>query len=77
MVHDFLYRHRGKPPQGTVIPYRTFTRLEADRLFDRIMEQENVAAWRRAIAYRAVRLFGWLGSPKWETEAPKLIAVQD
>ena len=35
LIHDFLYIHRGKPPQGTVVPFRTFTRLEADRLFDR------------------------------------------
>ena len=77
LIHDFLYLHRGKPPQGTVILYRTFTRLEADRLFDRIMKQENVAAWRRAIAYRALRLFGWLASPNWETEGNKLISVRD
>ena len=77
LIHDFLYIHRGKPPQGAVDPYRTFTRLEADRLFDRIMEQENVAAWRRASAYRAVRLFGGLGNLEWSTEAHKLIAVRD
>lgn len=67
LIHDFLYVYRGQAPQDSVIPYRTFTRLEADRLFDRMMEQEGVANWRRAISYRAVRLFGGLIVPNWET----------
>lgn len=66
LIHDFLYLHQGKPPQDTVFPARTFSRLEADRLFDRIMEQENISTWRRAIAYRAVRLFGGFRRPDWE-----------
>jgi Protein of unknown function (DUF1353) len=65
LIHDFLYIHQGKPPQDTIIPYRQFTRLEADQLFDCIMEREGVATWRRAIAYRAVRLFGGFGSLDW------------
>lgn len=59
LLHDFLYRYRGGPP-GAIEPPRTYTRAEVDALFGRITEQEGVAAWRRALAYLAVRLFGRL-----------------
>lgn len=58
LIHDFLYRSAGRPPAGTVVPPRTFTRAQADRLFLEIMRREHVAAWRRKLAYLAVRLFG-------------------
>ena len=62
LIHDFLYRYHGAPPEGTVTPPRTYTRKEADMLFRKIMEQEGVWAWRRIAAYHAVRLFG---APRW------------
>ena len=52
LVHDFLYRHGGR------VPTRTYTRAGADRLFLKIMRQENVPTWRATVAYLAVRLFG-------------------
>ena len=58
LLHDFLYRHGGKPPAGTTDPPRTYTRREVDRMFRQIMEAEAVAAWRRVLAYDAVRVFG-------------------
>jgi Protein of unknown function (DUF1353) len=58
LVHDFLYRHGGRPPEGSVIPPRTYTRAEADRIFRAIMRWEGVPAWRRGLAYAAVRVFG-------------------
>lgn len=58
LLHDFLYRHGGKPPAGSVDPPRTYTRVEVDRMARRIMEAEGVAAWRRTLAYLAVRAFG-------------------
>jgi hypothetical protein len=58
LVHDFLYRYRGKPPAGSVLPARSYSRAEADAVFRRIMEAENVAWWRRTIAYLAVRGLG-------------------
>ena len=64
LVHDFLYRHGGRPPEGSVEPLRSYTRGEADRLFRRMMEAEGVPAWRRTVAYLAVRGFGrgaWRG----------------
>ena len=64
LVHDFLYRHGGKPPEGSVAPPRAYTRAEADRTFRAMMEAEGVSAWRRTAAYLAVRAFGgraWRG----------------
>lgn len=61
LVHDWLYRNGGAPPY--VMPYRTFSREEADRLFGKIMEDEGVPGWRRALAYRAVR---WFGGRAWK-----------
>lgn len=58
LVHDFIYDHEGICPQWTVEPYRTFTRKEADILFLALMAKEQIPAWRRKPAYRAVRLFG-------------------
>ncbi len=58
LVHDFLYRYQGNPGPGAVVPPRTYTRKEADRVFKRIMKQEGVWSWRWRSAYAAVRLFG-------------------
>jgi Protein of unknown function (DUF1353) len=63
LLHDFLYRHGGKPPAG-IDPPRAYSRAEADRLFRHIMEAEAVPTWRRVLAYAAVRAFGrgaWRG----------------
>jgi hypothetical protein len=64
LMHDFLYAHGGRPPAGSVVPPRTYDRAEVDRMFREIMGAEGVPAWRRAVAYAAVRLFGggaWRG----------------
>jgi hypothetical protein len=64
LLHDFLYRHGGNPPAGSVSPPRTYDRGEVDRIFREIMKAEGVPAWRRALAYAAVRVFGrdeWRG----------------
>jgi hypothetical protein len=58
LMHDFLYKHRGQPPAGAILPPHRYSRADTDRLFRQIMEQENVSAWRRAAAYAAVRSFG-------------------
>jgi len=58
LIHDFLYRHRGQPPVGAVVPPKTYARRDADVVFREIMEQEGVAKWRREVAYIAVRCFG-------------------
>jgi uncharacterized protein DUF1353 len=65
LIHDFLYEYGGKPPSGSVRPPYTFSRLEVDNLFRRIMEDEGVASWRRTLAYAAVRIFG---SRAWRTD---------
>lgn len=58
LLHDFLYRFGSRPPAGSVMPPRTYTRGEADRMFREIMRAEGVSAWRRTLGYAAVRLFG-------------------
>lgn len=60
LVHDFIYRYRGKAPREAVTPFREFTRAETDLLFKQIMDAEHVEAWRSTAAYRAVRMFGWM-----------------
>ncbi len=64
LIHDFLYRHGGKPPAGSIVPLREYTRRETDAVFRDIMREEGVAGWRRVAAYWAVRIFGrkaWKG----------------
>ncbi len=47
VVHDYLYRNG------------IGCREEADRIFKRAMKEEGVPKWKRKLAYRAVRMFGW------------------
>jgi hypothetical protein len=61
LIHDFLYRHRGSPPAGAIVPPRSYDRRQSDQLFRQLMALEGVPAWRRALAYRAVRWFGGAG----------------
>jgi hypothetical protein len=60
LLHDFLYRYKGNPPNGAVVPRRTYTRAEADALFKDVMHREGVSRWRRTLAYAAVRAAGGL-----------------
>ena len=57
MVHDFIYRAKGRfyKDGGTDL---VVTRKEADDLFLELMELEGVSKWKRKVAYRAVRAFG-------------------
>ena len=58
--HDFLYRCGGRPPTGSCYPSsRVFTRKECDRVFLKLMEDEEVWAWRRWLSYLALRWFGY------------------
>jgi len=61
LIHDFLYKYEGEPPDGSIEPPRVYTRKQADQLFLRMMEMEGIPRWRRALAYASVRAFGWLG----------------
>jgi len=65
VVHDWLYAS-GR------IGDRPISRLEADRIFRDVMEEEGVSWWRRAMIYRGVRLGGWLpwGRYRDDDEAP-------
>ena len=66
VLHDALYRARGILPSshliyrvnGVAVPAR-FTRLEADRLFGRMMREADVPQWRRRAMFRVVRAVSW------------------
>ena len=69
LFHDWLYRYRGNLPEyshqewmhGT---WRTvgepWSRRGADRLMGRMMREKGVPVFRRRMAYRAVRVGGWI-----------------
>jgi hypothetical protein len=55
-AHDWLYRTAGLGGR--------YTRLQADRVFLRLMKDEGVPKTRRRRAYKAVRMFGWKSMKK-------------
>jgi len=73
LCHDFPYHHKGKLPPGSYfkkingkwVEDRTkWTRKSADRLFCRIMREDEIQRWKRRMAYRAVRIGGYIA---WNT----------
>lgn len=52
IVHDYAYE-RGE------FNGKAITRAQADELFRRLMAEEGVWWWRRALIYRGVRFGGW------------------
>lgn len=53
IAHDFLYQHGGRT-DGVDL-----TRRQVDALFDTLMHLERIPAWRRTVAWLAVRVAGW------------------
>lgn len=72
IIHDFLYEHKGDLPLGSylrkddgwVIIDAPWTRKHADLMFLKIMKEYGIPFIRRQMAYRAVRLGGWVA---WRT----------
>ncbi len=61
LLHDALYQHCGELPRSWVFPGKTkFTRAEADRIFHDVMQAAGVGWWKRKVAYRGVRIGGWI-----------------
>ncbi len=60
LIHDALYQNLGELPEGWALPARSFTRKEADRAFYDIMRAAGLSRYRSWIAYRAVRIGGWV-----------------
>lgn len=54
VVHDALYQWSGRVTAGV-----RATRRQVDALFRLLMRLEDVPAWRRTVAWLAVRLAGW------------------
>lgn len=65
LYHDLLYRFGGRVPAMCIIPPElTFSRKQADDLFNHLMKETGVIDWRRKLAYQAVRGFSgfaWQG----------------
>jgi hypothetical protein len=69
LVHDFIYRYEGRLPlnhYGVVfdgvykdISKNRWARIDADRLFARIMREAGVPKLKRRAAYLGVRAGGW------------------
>lgn len=64
LIHDYLYRFRGRPEHHTRTqePHLVvLTRRDADQIFLALMLREGVPSWKAKLAYRAVRWF----APRW------------
>lgn len=73
ILHDLVYEHQGKLPLGSyfihdggkwVVSNIVWSRKSADRLFCRVMRDDGIPRFNRRMAYRAVRLGGWVA---WRT----------
>ncbi|HWL54266.1 MAG TPA: DUF1353 domain-containing protein [Chthoniobacteraceae bacterium] len=71
LVHDFIYRNSGVLPNGSfweeapggrliALIDMPWTRVQADKLFARILREAGVPRLRRRLMYRGVRLGGWM-----------------
>lgn len=67
LIHDWLYRHGGKLPYGSVkvnvlgdwqITTSDWSRRDSDKLFCRILRESGVSKRRRRFMYFMVRTFG-------------------
>lgn len=67
LVHDFLYRYRGRLPKGhsyywDIETWRDsnsgYSRSESDKVFLELMGRAKISKVKRYLAYYAVRLFG-------------------
>jgi hypothetical protein len=76
LVHDFIYRHSGRLPRSSYgcikngawmdLSDSHWQRVDADRLFARIMREAGVSKTKRRLAYLGVRAGGWAS---WQGEA--------
>ena len=70
LIHDFLYEYKGNLPKGSykiwdknisgwVNCNDIWTRKNSDKMFCRLMREDEIHIIKRRMAYRAVRLGGW------------------
>jgi hypothetical protein len=64
IIHDWLYRHQGKPASPFTL---CLARAECDRIFRDIMKADGVSFWTRWDAWLGVRLGGWAA---WDAKRP-------
>lgn len=68
LVHDWIYRQSGILIEGY------WTRKQTDRLFCRIMRNEEVPRWKRRMAYKSVRALGWY---RWGKKTAKPVRMRN
>lgn len=59
IIHDFLYR------------YQICTRLQADKLYDELLQKNGYSAWKRYLVYHGLR---WFGGKAWDEHKQRLEA---
>lgn len=79
LIHDYIYIHEGKLPPGSItascnsvqdeIQHGSFSRLDADRLFGKMLEMGGVGPNKRRFMKYGVTYFGWI----YWTDGPDLI----
>ena len=57
LIHDYLYRYQGAPPN--LATWARYTRAQVDALFDSINKRHGVPSRKCRLAYLGVRLGGW------------------
>ncbi len=71
LIHDFIYIHKGKIPEGSMVSsngeeaertvqHGTFSREDADRLFANMMDESGVPISRLNFMSWGVSAFGWI-----------------
>ena len=61
---NYLHHYTCKKPHYRVTSQeKPWTQRDVDRLFCRLMRDENVAQWKRRSAFKAVKWFGFWGFP--------------
>jgi hypothetical protein len=53
VVHDWLYKNKGKLPDSPIL-----TRKECDQIFLDGLKKEKIPLWKRFLMYQAIRQFG-------------------
>lgn len=73
LIHDFIYVNKGNLPEGSMISryqdelhqiqYGSFARIDADRLFGRMMREGGVHPKKRSFMTAGVIWLGWIFWP--------------
>jgi len=71
LAHDYSYQRQGVLEDA--YPPVSLTRRRVDVIFSNLMISEGVRPWKRAVAFRAVRWFGWAAWKRKQREPVKAV----